>query len=186
MLEKCCIISIMENLFEKTVSSHIVYGGRIFNVKRDEVMLPNGSITSREMVSPKDGAVIAAELDGKVFMVKQFRYPAQDVLYELPAGKLDKEGESALDAAKRELEEETGYIADNWESLGYIWTTPGFCTERIYIFKASNLVYKGQHLDEDEFLDFAAVDKEKIFDMIQLGIINDAKSIAAVMRAYKL
>jgi len=176
----------MGNIFEKTISSKEVYKGSIFTVKRDEVELPGGHITVREVAGPKDGVVIAAEDEGRILMVKQFRYPVQDVLYELPAGKLDKDNEDILSAAKRELEEETGYTAENWESLGYIWTSPGFCTERLFVFKASNLSYKGQHLDEDEILDFIPVEKDKILDMIQLGIINDAKSIAAIMRAYRL
>lgn len=176
----------MGNIFEKTISSQEVYKGAIFTVKRDEVELPGGYITVREVTEPKDGVVIAAEYEGRILMVKQFRYPAQDVLYELPAGKLDKDNEDILSAAKRELEEETGYTAQNWESLGYIWTSPGFSTERLFVFKASNLSYKGQHLDEDEILDFIPVEKDKILDMIQLGIINDAKSIAAIMRAYRL
>lgn len=176
----------MGNLFEKTKNSTEIYSGKIFAVKKDDVELPSGNLVVREVVEHLDGVVIAAELDEKVLMVKQFRYPVQDILYELPAGKLDKANEDILAAAKRELEEETGYIAEHWEALGYIWTSPGFCTERLYLFKASNLSYKGQHLDEDEFLDFVPVDKDKIIDMIKLGIINDAKSIAAIMRAYKL
>ena len=99
---------------------------------------------------------------------------------------MDKENEDILSAAKREFEEETGYTAKNWESMGYIWTSPGFCTERLFLFKASNLSYKGQSLDEDEFLDCVSVEKDKVFDMIQLGVINDAKSIAAIMRAFVL
>ena len=86
----------------------------------------------------------------------------------------------------RQLEEETGYNAKNWESLGYIWTSPGFCNEKLYLFKASNLTYKGQHLDEGELLNHIEIEKEKIFEMIKTGKINDAKSISALMRAYKL
>ena len=176
----------MGNLFEKTLSSNKVYKGKIFSVREDAVELPNKSTTVREVVDHLNGVVIAAEIDGKIVMVKQFRYPTQDVLYELPAGKLDKGDEDVLAAAKRELEEETGYIAKNWENLGYIWTSPGFCTERLFLYKASNLTYKGQHLDDDEILDCVFVDKNKISDMIKLGVINDAKSIAGIVRAFDL
>ena len=119
-------------------------------------------------------------------MVQQFRYPTKEILYELPAGKLDKGNEDILSAAKRELEEETGFIAQNWKSIGFIWTSPGFCNERLYLFKATNLTYKGQHLDEGEILNYIAIDKDKVFEMVKNGEINDAKTIAALMRAYKL
>ena len=176
----------MSNLFERTISTNEVYIGNIFNVKCDEVALQDGQKTVREVVEHINGVVIAAEIDGRILMVKQYRYPVQDVLYELPAGKLDKGNEDILFAAKRELEEETGYIAKSWEPMGYIWTSPGFCTEQLFLFKALNLSYKGQRLDEDEFLDCVSVDKSKVFDMIKLGIINDAKSVAAIMRAFIL
>ena len=176
----------MDNLFERTVTSKEIYKGNIFSIKCDEVELPGGRYTIREVVAHLNGVAVVAEINGKILMVKQYRYPTRDVLYEIPAGKLDKENENELEAAKRELEEETGYIAENWEELGYIWTSPGFCNERIFLFKASNLTYKNQNLDEDEFLDCVSVEKSKVFDMIKLGIINDAKSIAGIMRAYSL
>ena len=176
----------MSELFEKTTASKEIYNGKIITVKLDDAELPNGKQVKREVVEHFDGVAIAAEIDGRILMVKQFRYPAKEVLYELPAGKLDKKNEDILSAAKRELEEETGYIADTWESLGYVWSSPGFCNERIHLFTASNLSYKGQHLDEDEFLDFEAIEKDKVFDMIKQNIINDAKSVSAIMKAYKL
>ena len=176
----------MNDLFEKTAASVEIYKGKIITVKRDEVLLNNDKQVYREVVEHLDGVAVAAEIDEKILMVKQFRYPAKKILYEIPAGKLDTAGEDILLAAKRELEEETGYIAKKWQSLGYIWSSPGFCTERIHLFKASDLSYKGQHLDEDEFLDFELIEKNKILDMIGQNIICDAKSVAAIMKAYKL
>ncbi len=176
----------MEKLFEKTVNSQEIYKGRVFTVSRDDVELSNGYKTIREVVHHNGGVVIAAEEDGKVLMVRQFRYPAKEILYELPAGKLDKQGEEILDAAKRELEEETGHTAQNWESLGFIWTSPGFCTEKLYLFKASNLSCSHQHLDEGEVLEYVEIDKNEVFQMIKNGKINDSKTICALMRAYKL
>ncbi len=176
----------MEKLFEKTISSKEIYNGKVFKISSDEVELSNGCITQREVVHHRGGVVIAAEKNNKILMVKQFRYPTQKVLYELPAGKLDKQNENVLQAAKRELEEETGHIAQNWESLGYIWTSPGFCNEKLFLFKASELTYKEQHLDEGEILDFVEIEKNSVFDMVKDGKINDAKTIAALMRAYKL
>ena len=98
----------------------------------------------------------------------------------------DLGNEDILSAAKRELEEETGFNAINWESLGYIWTSPGFCSEKLYLFKASDLSYKGQHLDEGEILNYIQIPREKVFKMVKNGEISDAKTICALMRAYKL
>ncbi len=173
-------------LEEKTIYSTEKYKGKVFDITLDNVELSNGYKTIREVVHHNGGVVIAAEKDGKILMVKQYRYPTKEVLYELPAGKLDKQGETVDEAAKRELEEETGHIAKNWESLGYIWTSPGFCNEKLYLFKASDLTFKGQHLDEGELLKYEEIDKNEVFDMIKTGKINDSKTICALMRAYKL
>ncbi len=176
----------MEKLFEKTINSEEIYNGRVFIITRDNVELSNGYKTIREVVHHKGGVVIASEKDGKILMVKQFRYPTKEVLYELPAGKLDKEEEEILDAAKRELEEETGHTANTWEPLGFIWTSPGFCSEKLYLFKASDLTQTHQHLDEGEVLDYIAIDREEVFKMVKDGRINDSKTISALMKAYKL
>ena len=176
----------MEKLFEKTLSTKEIYNGKVFKITKDDVELSDNRKTIREVVHHSGGVVIAAEKDGKILMVKQFRYPIKEVLYELPAGKLDKQNEDILTAAKRELEEETGHIAKNWESLGFIWTSPGFCSEKLYLFKASDLTFKGQHLDEGEILDYVQIDKNQVFEMVKTGGINDSKTISALMRAYKL
>ena len=157
----------MEKLFEKTLDTTEIYSGKVFNVTHDEVELCDGSKSFRDVVHHNGGVVIVAEVDNKILMVQQFRYPTKEILYELPAGKLDKQGEDVLSAAKRELEEETGYIAQNWESLGFIWTSPGFCSEKLYLFKASNLSFKGQHLDEGEILNYLSIEKEEAFNMIK-------------------
>ncbi|MCD7780800.1 MAG: NUDIX hydrolase [Candidatus Gastranaerophilales bacterium] len=176
----------MNELFEKTLNTTEIYAGRVFKITRDDVELSDGYKTVREVVHHNGGVVIAAEKDGKILMVQQYRYPAQEVLYELPAGKLDKGNEDVLSAAKRELEEETGHNAKNWESLGFIWTSPGFCNEKLYLFKASDLTFKGQHLDEGEILNYCAIEKQEVFNMVKTGKINDSKTISALMRAYKL
>lgn len=176
----------MEKLYEKTINSKNIYEGKVFNITKDDVELSDGYKTIREVVHHSGGVVIVAEINKQILMVQQFRYPTKEILYELPAGKLDKGNEDILSAAKRELEEETGFIAKDWESLGFIWTSPGFCNEKLYLFKAIDLTYKGQHLDEGEILNYIAIDKDKVFDMVKTGKINDAKTIAALMRAYKL
>ncbi len=176
----------MKELFETALNSKEIFKGRVFTITCDDVELSDGLKSKREVVHHNGGVVIAAEKEGKILFVRQFRYPTKEILYELPAGKLDKDGEDILSAAKRELEEETGFNAKNWESLGYIWTSPGFCSEKLYLFKASELSFKGQHLDEGEILDYMSIDKEKVFNMIKTGEISDAKTICALMRAYKL
>lgn len=176
----------MTDLFEKTLNTTEIYNGKVFKITKDDIELSNGYKTIREVVHHSGGVVIAAEKDNKILMVKQFRYPLKEALYELPAGKLDKPGEEIIDAAKRELEEETGHIAKKWQSLGFIWTSPGFCNEKLYLFKAEELSFKGQHLDEGEILDYIAIEKDKVFEMIKQGEINDSKTISALMRAYKL
>lgn len=176
----------MKELFEKKLNSTEIYKGKVFTITCDDVELSDGYKSKREVVHHSGGVVIVAQTENKILMVRQFRYATKEALYELPAGKLDKQGEDILSAAKRELEEETGYCAQNWESLGYIWTSPGFCSEKLYLFKASDLTFKGQHLDEGEVLDYLSIDKEEVFRMIKSGEINDAKTICALMRAYKL
>lgn len=176
----------MDELFEKTLSSKEIYNGKVFKITKDDVELSSGYKTIREVVHHSGGVVIVAEKDNKILMVQQFRYPTKEALLELPAGKLDKLNEDILSAAKRELEEETGYLANNWQSLGYIWTSPGFCNEKLYLFKASDLKYKAQKLDEGEILNFVEKDKDLVFEMIKDGRINDSKTISALMRAYKL
>lgn len=176
----------MKDLREKTLNTVTIYEGRIFKITHDEVELCDGYKSFRDVVHHNGGVVIVAEKDNKILMVQQYRYPTKEVLYELPAGKLDKQGEDILAAAKRELEEETGYSAKNWESLGYIWTSPGFCNEKLYLFKASELSFVGQNLEKGEILNYISIEKENVFIMIKNGEINDAKTICALMRAYKI
>lgn len=176
----------MERLEEKKLKTTIIYKGKIFTVTKDEVQISNGLLKQRDVVLHSGGVVILAEKEDKILMVKQFRYPTGEVLIELPAGKLDKKGEDILTAAKRELLEETGYIAKNWESLGYIYSTPGFCNEKLHLFLAKNLTFQKQQLDDGEILDFFEIEKTKVFEMIKTGEIVDAKTICTLMKAYKL
>ncbi len=171
---------------EKTVESKTVFAGKVFDVHSDKVVIANGEVKPREVVIHSGGVTIVAVHDGKILLVKQFRYGAQDILFELPAGKLDHGNEDVLSAAKRELEEETGYTAKKWTSLGHLFTTPAICSEKLYLFFAQDLVAGKPHPDEDEFIEYVEVEKEKVFEMIKTGEISDAKTICALMRAYKL
>lgn len=171
---------------EKELSSECVYNGKIMTVCRDEVELSTGKKSFREVVHHSGGVVILAlKDDNTVLMVKQFRYPLKQELLELPAGKLEK-GESPDLAAKRELEEETGYRAQNWKSLGYIFTSAGYSTEKLYLYLASELEYVGEHPDDGEILKTLEFNINDIYKMINTGEINDAKTLCAILRGLKL
>ena len=119
---------------EKTLDSNIVYDGKVMTVIKDDIVTSNGYKSFREVVIHSGGVVIVALKDeNTVLLVKQYRYPLKAVNIELPAGKLEV-GENPDFAAKRELEEETGYRAKIWQSLGFINTTPGICTEKLYLY----------------------------------------------------
>lgn len=171
---------------EKTLDSEYVYRGKVINVLRDNVEISTGRKSVREVVEHSGGVVIVAQKsDDTILMVKQFRYPIKQTVLELPAGKLEK-GEEPFPAAKRELEEETGYSADEWQSLGYINTTPGFCNEKLYLYLAKNLKFVGEHPDEGEIIQCFEYNINEIFEKVKNGEINDAKTICGLMRAFKI
>lgn len=177
---------IMTKYTEKKLASENIYKGIVFDVVKDKVELSNGLIRNREIVKHNGGVVILAEKDNKILMVKQYRYAVGQALYELPAGKLDKENEDILSAAKRELLEETGHSAKDWKSLGFIFPTPGFCDEKLHLFYATNLTFDKPNPDEGEIIEHFEVELNKVFEMIKSGEIVDSKSICALMKAYKL
>lgn len=176
----------MSELYEKQISSKEIFNGKIFTVTVDEAETSDGKKVRRDIVHHPGGVVIVAENGEKILLVKQYRYPTGEVLIELPAGKLDKFGESPIEAAKRELREETGFIADNWQALGIVYSSPGFCSEKLYLYKATELSFQGRELDDDENLDYMSVKKNEVFQMMKDGRINDAKTLAALLRAYFL
>lgn len=170
----------MQNFIEKKISSEIKYTGHIINVRCDEVLLSDGKEHFREVVEHPGGVVIVPITnDNKVILLKQWRYPIGQELIELPAGKLNK-GEDPFPAAKRELEEETGYVAESWEFLRTITTTPGFCDEKLHIYKATNLTYLQTNFDYGEIIEPFSVDIDQARNMIKNGEIIDAKTIAGL------
>ena len=176
----------MDKFEEKTLSSKTVYNGKIFDITDDEIVLSDGLKRHREIIRHPGGVVICALKDnGNLLLVKQYRYAVKSTQTELPAGRLEK-GEEPLSAAKRELLEETGYSANNWESLGYIFTTFGICDEKLYLFKASDLIFDKPNPDEGEILDFFELPLSEVYKLVKNGTINDAKTICALMRAFKL
>ena len=172
------------NFEEKTLNSKVVYEGKVVTVLKDDVEVADGHKSFREVILHSGGVVIAALKDSDtILLVKPYRYPLKHVNLELPAGKREI-GEDPNEACKRELEEETGYRAKVWKSLGYINTTPGICTEKLYLYLARDLEFVGEHPDEGEILKCCEYNLKDVFDMIQNGEINDAKTICALSRAF--
>ena len=173
------------DLREQMVSSQTIFEGKIVKVTLDQARLPNGRLAEREVVYHPGGvAVLALEEDGTVYLVRQFRYPIQRELLELPAGKLDHgTQEDHLLGAKRELSEETGLEASDWTYLGSALASPGFCDEELHMYLARGLRKTGQHLDEDEFLDVVAMPFDQLVAQVMDGTITDAKTVAATLKA---
>lgn len=170
-------------LSEKQVARKEIYDGVILHVVVDDVILPNGSSAKREMAL-HNGAVCVVPLtdNNEIIMERQFRYPFDEVIWEIPAGKIDKGETDPLAAALRELQEETGYTADTLTFIGMYYPSPAILTEKIYMYVAKDLKIGKQKLDEDEFLDVTPVPLEKVVDMILSGEIPDGKTQAAVLK----
>ena len=174
-----------ENLQEKTLTSEEIFDGKVVHLYKDTVELPNGRTATREVIRHVGAvAVVPMTDDGKVVVERQFRYPLNEVITEIPAGKLDSKAEDKLSAAKRELEEETGFLAKEWIELGDFVPTVAYCDEVITLYLARGL-YKGvRHLDEDEFLNVRLMDLEELVKEVMDGKILDGKTQTAVLKAY--
>ncbi len=161
--------------------SSVLFEGKVFDLRVDEIEYNSGNDGIREIaVHPGGAVVVPVKNDGKIVMVKQFRYPFQKFLIELPAGKLDK-GEDPLNCAVRELEEETGFKTDSVEKLGAIYTTPGFCTEILHIYLAENLIPGNHNREEGEYgMQILEYSLEEIEEMINSGEIVDSKTICGI------
>lgn len=165
---------------EKQLSSKEIFKGHILNLYVDEVELPNGNKSTREVIRHcKASAVLAFDVSGKVIIEEQFRYPYDKTIIEIPAGKCDKD-EQPDKTALRELKEETGYEAKNLEYLGVIYPSVAYTDEEIYIYLATGLKKGEQHLDKDENLEYKKISFSKMLSMIENGEITDAKTLAAV------
>ena len=171
------------DLREERVSSKTIFEGRIIRVTLDQARLPDGSLASREVVYHPGGvAVLALDEDKTVYLVKQYRYPIEQLLLELPAGKLDRDNEDPALAAARELSEETGLEAEEFTDLGWTLASPGFCDERLHMYLARGLKHKKQHLDEDEFLDVVTMPFDELVEKVMSGEITDAKTVATTLK----
>lgn len=168
-------------LEEQELSQRTIYEGKVVTLRLSEVRLPNGHVSGREVVHHSGGAAVLFVKDGKVLLERQFRFPYNKVIWEIPAGKLNS-GENPEAAASRELEEETGYRAERLEHLVDIYPSPGYTDEIIYIYLANGARMEGQHLDEDEFINAQFVELSEAERMIDSGEICDAKTIAALYK----
>lgn len=173
-----------ESLIETVVLREEKYHGGIIDVEKWQVQLPNGKTSTRDVVLHNGAsAVVAMDEENRVAMVRQFRCPVHRITLELPAGKLDHKEEDPLLCAKRELEEETGLRAAQWQKLIDLQTTPAFCTEKISIYMATGLSQHRSHTDEDEFISAAFFPLDDLLQMVREGKLSDGKTVAGLLLA---
>jgi ADP-ribose pyrophosphatase len=169
-------------LFEKTIESEKLYDGKIITLKKDKVVLENDTIAYREVIMHPGGVcVLPLTSENEIIMVKQFRYPFSDVILEVPAGKLNY-GEDHFECGKRELLEETGAVAKQYDYLGEVYPTPAYLDEIIHLYLARDLEFLEQNLDDDEFLEVVKMPFEKAVEMVMNNEIKDSKSQVAILK----
>ena len=176
----------MTYLKEKTIKTKIAHKGTYLTLNSDEVLLPNGNISTREWIK-HPGAVCCIPIlpDGKIGLIKQYRYAVKEQMIEIPAGKLDQ-NETPEKCAMRELEEEIGYKADKITFLTTIHPAIGFTDEKMWLYLAENLVESEQSLDSDEFLVLFPTKLEEAVEMVWRGDITDVKTIIGILWAQRI
>jgi ADP-ribose pyrophosphatase len=169
------------DLTEHTLESRDEYQGRLLHVKKDRVRLPDGGESTREyIVHPGAAVIIPVFENGDILLERQHRYPLHRDFIELPAGKFDPD-EAELACAQRELQEETGYLAERWSELPTFYPCIGYANERLVYFLAEGLSYSGVNMDEDEFLEILRIPLAEALDMIGDGRINEAKTVMGLL-----
>lgn len=170
---------------EKCISAEYAFRGKIINVRVEQVQVQNGHTAAREIVEHCGGVcVIAVGAQGESYLVKQYRRPLDDFILELPAGKLEQ-GEDSLEGAKRELREETGFTAEEFVYLGADYVSPGYCTEKIYVYLALGLKAGEAQPDGDEFVEVYSYPLDTLVDMVMDGTLYDAKTVIGILKAKK-
>jgi len=166
---------------ETELSSRRVYDGKIIKLRVDEVRLDNGLVATREVIDhPGAVAILAEDPEGRVLLVRQFRYACLQELWELPAGKLEP-GEEPRLAAQRELAEEAGFAAMRWQLLFTMYTAPGFCNEQIWLWHARDLAPGALPMDWDESIAVQPFSRQELREMLEQGLIRDAKTLVGVL-----
>lgn len=170
----------------EVLESKVTYEGKIVKVTVDKLRMPDGRTALRETVirGKNAAAVLPVDADGKIIFVRQYRHAFQEILLEIPAGMLE-EGEDPMEGVARELAEETGNLAGKLEYICELYPTVGYCTEKIYLYFASELTPCQQCLDPDEFIEIERYTPEEAVEMIRKGSIKDAKTVAAIF-AYQM
>ncbi len=169
------------HLVETKVEGEAVFDGKLLHVRRDTVRLPDGTLATREYIVHPGAVLIVPVLpDGRLGIVRQFRYPLDRILIEFPAGKLDP-GETPLATAQRELREEAGYIAASWQRLGRVHSVVSYSTEEIELLVATDLTHVGAKLDAGEFLEVGTMSVEEMLAAVDHDEITDAKTVAALL-----
>lgn len=169
------------DLKEKTLCSRLIFQGKIIDLKVEDVRLPDGSTSTREIVvHPGAVAVIAVNQNNKLIFVKQFRKAIEQVLLEIPAGKLES-GEDPKICAIRELEEETGYRCNRIKHIMDFYSTPGFTNEKIHLYYAWDLAKKTTKTDDDEFLEVVELSINEIRELMDTNNIKDSKTLIAML-----
>lgn len=175
-----------KELREVYLSGETLYDGKIITVEKWQVALPDGKEAMREIVRHKGAAaVVPVDEMGYVTLVRQHRVALDRFTWEIPAGKLDYAGEDPLHCAKRELEEETGLRARNWQKLTQVISTPGFCTEQISLYLATGLSQHAAHEDPDEFLRLCRIPLEEALSRVLSGEFEDMKTCLGILMAHK-
>ncbi len=170
------------------VSSRRIYTGRVLNLDVDQVRFPDGSLGELEMIRHPGASAVVPFLsdpagdDPQLLLIKQYRYAAEDYLYEIPAGRLD-EGESPEECARRELREETGCTAQRIEHMYTLYTTPGFTDEKIHLFLAEGITRGEARREADEFLEVETVPLSRALHMVRDGEVRDAKTAVGILYA---
>ncbi len=172
------------DLREKTIDTKEIYKGRVISLSVDTVITPGGNEATRELVHHPGGvAVVAIDNDDMIYLVRQYRIPYDDILLEIPAGKLDSKEENPKDAAARELSEETGLVAKEIKHIGDFYPSVGFLDENLRLFVATGLSEGQTHPDEDEYLDVVKMPFDEAVKLVIDGTIKDGKTIAGILKA---
>ncbi len=173
-----------QHLIEKPLTSQNIFNGNFINIYRDTVELPSGKVAEREYIKhPGAVAILAIDSENNIIMERQFRHPVGKIMYEIPAGKIDP-NEDELTCGRRELVEETGYVAQNWTLLGECLPCIGYSSERIVYFLAENISFTAANLDDGEFLEVIKQPLDEVFELAFNGKIEDSKSLAGLMLLY--